>query len=194
LRTQHATISDLQEKILELTTELERMASDVTQWRNAYESQDQENIKAAEVLDLEYRARLERELATQSARFSAEKQQVDNKNKELRQKGVEFENRIIFLTTEVARLNDNETEAKADADLWARKYEELRHASAAENEMLKQKYDDLALTLNHELELWRKKYEELEYNSVQEVEEAHNQINLMRRSSIVIFLKVFLNF
>jgi hypothetical protein len=32
---------------------------------------------------------------------------------------------VIYLTTEVSRLNDNLADAQADAELWRKKYDEL---------------------------------------------------------------------
>ncbi len=153
---------ELENKIALLSGELDRLSNENEQWKAKSVAQEQQRIRDMEIqkkqLEQAAQIRLEQELSQASIRFATEKQQLEAKNKDTRQKIIDAENKLTYMAVEIERLNTL--------------YEETKK----------------------ELEVWKQKCAELEIGKQNDLDDMRNQMNLLRRSSIVKFTLLFFTF
>jgi len=151
------TLGEYEKKVIMLQSELETLgfqnrakADEIRQWREkttlieTIKNQEIERIREEFTHE---RGMMENHLVNE--KFAGERNQLNNKIRELKVQVQDLENKITYLTVELEK----------------------------QNSMYK--------TKSREVEGWREKYNKLESSKFVEIDEVKNQVELLRRSSLV---------
>lgn len=129
IRSLQQQIIELENKVALLSGECERLDHDVEQWRARSAAQEQQRVRDLETqkqqIEYEKKLELEKELAVTNAKANNEKQALESKIKEQRQKIMDMENKLTFAAVEIERLNTNYDDAKKEIEEWKAKCAEL---------------------------------------------------------------------
>lgn len=147
-----AQIRDLRQKIIEyesnmtlLSTEVQRLSAiiadkqnEIEVWKGKITSieriKEQELQEMRQRFEFEQRTIIERELRNLSDQFGLERAQYDARNKEMRQKLIEYENKFTYLTVEIDRLNALYEDKIKEIESWKQRYQTLEKSNYAEFE------------------------------------------------------------
>ena len=108
-----------------------------------------EKKKVVEIEDLHYLhenemiSSIERELNLQGSKHAAERNQIENKFKEQKQKTIDFESRLNYMNLEVERLNKQLNERVQDIEDIKSEYTELQTAKDSEIQDLEDQCETL---------------------------------------------------
>jgi hypothetical protein len=122
IRNLRQKMMELENKIALLSGELDRLSNENEQWKAKSVAQEQQRIRDMEIqkkqLEQAAQIRLEQELSQASIRFATEKQQLEAKNKDTRQKIIDAENKLTYMAVEIERLNTLYEETKKELEVW----------------------------------------------------------------------------
>ena len=138
---------DLENKLVLLSGELERMNDEIETWKRKYAELEQERDRQIESLkeqaEVEKKAFAEREVQNAATKHQNEKAQIEAKNKELKQKIIDLENKITYLSVEIERLHNLYEETKKEAESWKEKCAQIENSTANDLEEMKNQVDVL---------------------------------------------------
>jgi len=161
VRNYEAQIRDLRQKIIEyesnmtiLTNEVQRLSMVISDKKNEIEVlngkistleriKEQEKQELRQKFELEQRVIIEREITEVVERFAKERAELEVKNREMRQKIIDYENKFTYFSVEIERLNALYEEKLKEAESWKQRYLTLEQSKFSELEEVRIQIESL---------------------------------------------------